>query len=99
MAATDTDLTATTDALDSFRGENAARPDSEPSSTPPPASGSSSTTSPEDSDEDLVRFNWRSMPGGAITEHIHPLQEERFTISAGEAHFIVNGEERVVGAG
>ena len=49
--------------------------------------------------EDLVRFNWRSMPGGAITEHVHPHQEERFSIIAGEAHFTVNGEERVVGPG
>ncbi len=30
----------------------------------------------------LVRFNWRSVPGGVITEHIHPHQEERFTILA-----------------
>jgi mannose-6-phosphate isomerase-like protein (cupin superfamily) len=52
-----------------------------------------------DNDEDLVRFNWRSLPGGAITEHIHPHQEERFTIIAGEVHFTVGGEERVVGPG
>ena len=39
------------------------------------------------------------MPGGAITEHVHPHQEERFSIIAGEAHFTVNGEERVVGPG
>jgi mannose-6-phosphate isomerase-like protein (cupin superfamily) len=32
-------------------------------------------------------------------EHVHPHQEERFTIIAGEAHFTVNGEERVVGPG
>ncbi len=57
------------------------------------------TATPQDGDEDVVRFNWRSMPGGAITEHVHPHQEERFAITAGEAHFTVNGEERVVGAG
>lgn len=34
-------------------------------------------------DEDVVRFSWRSKPGGEITEHIHPLQEERFNITAG----------------
>jgi mannose-6-phosphate isomerase-like protein (cupin superfamily) len=45
----------------------------------------------------LVRFSWRSMPGGVITEHIHPRQEERFTILAGEAHF--NGEQRIAGPG
>jgi Cupin domain len=39
------------------------------------------------------------MPGGAIPEHFHPCQEERFSITAGEAHFTVDGEERVVGAG
>jgi quercetin dioxygenase-like cupin family protein len=53
----------------------------------------------EDGDEDLVRFNWCSMPGGSITEHLHPHQEERFIIAAGEAHFTVNGEERIVGPG
>jgi mannose-6-phosphate isomerase-like protein (cupin superfamily) len=47
----------------------------------------------------LVRFNWRSVPGGVITEHIHPRQEERFTILAGEAHFTLNGEQRVARAG
>ena len=47
----------------------------------------------------MVRFNWRSMPGGAITEHVHPHQEERFMIIAGEAHFTLDGEERVVGPG
>jgi mannose-6-phosphate isomerase-like protein (cupin superfamily) len=53
----------------------------------------------EDHADDVVRFHWRSIPGGAITEHIHPHQEERFAISAGEAHFTVNGEPHVVGAG
>ena len=57
------------------------------------------TATGQDGEEDLVRFNWRSMPGGAITEHLHPHQEERFIIAAGEAHFTVNGEERVVGPG
>jgi quercetin dioxygenase-like cupin family protein len=52
-----------------------------------------------DSNGQLVRFSWRSMPGGVITEHVHPRQEERFTILAGEAHFTVNGKEHVAGAG
>ena len=52
-----------------------------------------------DRDEDVVRFNWRSLPGGAITEHVHPYQEERFTIVAGEAHFTLDGEDRVLRAG
>ncbi len=34
-----------------------------------------------------------------ITEHIHPRQEERFTILAGEAHFTLNGQERIAAAG
>jgi hypothetical protein len=29
---------------------------------------------PENSNDDVVRFHWRSMPGGMITEHIHPHQ-------------------------
>jgi|SRR5271166_2693060 len=49
--------------------------------------------------EDLVRFNWHSQPGGVIPEHVHPHQEERFIIATGEGHFVVDGEERVVGAG
>ena len=44
----------------------------------------------EDSDGQLVRFTWRSVPGGVITEHIHPRQEERFTILAGQARFTLN---------
>jgi quercetin dioxygenase-like cupin family protein len=57
------------------------------------------TATAEDSAGQLVRFTWRSVPGGVITEHIHPRQEERFTILAGQAHFTLNGQERVAGAG
>ncbi len=57
------------------------------------------TATGQGGEEGLVRFNWRSLPGGAITEHLHPHQEERFIIAAGEAHFTVDGEERVVGPG
>ena len=53
----------------------------------------------EDNNGQLVRFTWRSVPGGVITEHIHPRQEERFTIVAGQAHFTLNGQEYVAGAG
>jgi quercetin dioxygenase-like cupin family protein len=52
-----------------------------------------------DSDGQLVRFNWRSAPGGVIPEHIHPRQEERFTIVAGEARFTLGGREHVARAG
>jgi quercetin dioxygenase-like cupin family protein len=66
-----------------------------------PATGESITftTTPLDGAGDVVRFNWRSLPGGSITEHLHPQQEERFTIAAGEAHFTVDGEARVVRPG
>jgi quercetin dioxygenase-like cupin family protein len=66
-----------------------------------PATGETMTftATPQDGEADLVRFNWRSQPGGAITEHLHPHQEERFTITAGDAHFTVNGAERIVGPG
>ena len=53
----------------------------------------------EDSDGQLVRFSWRSVPGGVITEHIHPGQEERFIITAGAARFTLDGEELVARAG
>jgi quercetin dioxygenase-like cupin family protein len=56
-------------------------------------------TAPTDDDGDIVRFKWRTRPGGAITEHIHPHQEERFTIIDGEGHFTVDGKQRVVRAG
>jgi quercetin dioxygenase-like cupin family protein len=52
-----------------------------------------------DSGGQLVRFNWRSVPGGVITEHVHPHQEERFTILAGQAHFTLNGGQRLAGPG
>jgi quercetin dioxygenase-like cupin family protein len=68
-------------------------------SNPATGEGIQVTATGQDGEEDLVRFNWRSMPGGAITEHLHPHQEERFIITAGEAHFTVGGEERVVGPG
>ncbi|MGD1049656.1 MAG: cupin domain-containing protein [Solirubrobacteraceae bacterium] len=57
------------------------------------------TVTGQESDGTLVRFNWRSMPGGEITEHFHPHQEERFSITSGEAHFTLDGVERVVGPG
>ena len=53
----------------------------------------------QDSDGKLVRFNWRSVPGGVVTEHVHPRQEERFIVTSGEAHFTLNGEARVARAG
>lgn len=52
-----------------------------------------------DRDADIVRFKWRSRPGAAITEHVHPHQDERFTIIDGEAQFTVEGKQRLVRAG
>jgi quercetin dioxygenase-like cupin family protein len=57
------------------------------------------TSVAEDSDGEFVRFDWRSVPGGVITEHIHPKQEERFTITAGEARFTMNGQVHLASAG
>ena len=57
------------------------------------------TATAQDGAENVVRFNWRSAPGRSITEHLHPHQEERFAITAGEAHFTVAGEHRVAGPG
>jgi quercetin dioxygenase-like cupin family protein len=57
------------------------------------------TTVAEDNHGELVRFHWRSVPGGVITEHIHPHQEERFTITAGQARFTLNGQEQLATAG
>jgi hypothetical protein len=39
------------------------------------------------------------VPGGVITEHVHPHQEERFIILTGEAHFTLDGVERIARAG
>ncbi len=53
----------------------------------------------EDTGGELIRFSWRSMPGGVITEHIHPRQEERFIILAGEAQFTLAGQQVIAQAG
>lgn len=47
----------------------------------------------------LARFDWRSRPGGTITEHVHRLQEERFTILSGVARFTLNGKPLLAEAG
>ena len=57
------------------------------------------TATAENSDGQLVRFHWRNAPGGVIPEHIHPRQQEQFTIVAGEARFTLNGHEHVATAG
>jgi mannose-6-phosphate isomerase-like protein (cupin superfamily) len=93
------DIAGTTDAQDGACGGNVGGGRFRPISNPATSEWIQFTDVAEYNGEDMVRFNWRSMPGGAITEHVHPHQEERFTIIAGEAHFTVNGEERVVRPG
>ena len=39
------------------------------------------------------------MPGGVITEHVHPHQEERFTITTGQARFTLAGDQHTARAG
>jgi mannose-6-phosphate isomerase-like protein (cupin superfamily) len=90
---------ASTGPPDSFSADNGASARFRPLVNPTTGERIQVVDVPDDGEEDVVRFNWRSMPGGAIPEHIHPHQEERFMITAGEAHFTLNGEERVVGAG
>jgi mannose-6-phosphate isomerase-like protein (cupin superfamily) len=95
-----TDIASTTDHPEGgVSGETVAAARFRPISNPATSERIQFTTIGQDDGEDIVRFNWRSMPGGAITEHVHPHQEERFTIIAGEAHFTLDGEERVVGPG
>jgi len=93
------DIAGTGDAQEIASGESVAAAQFRPISNPATGERIEFTDVAQDNGEDIVRFKWRSMPGGAITEHVHPHQEERFTIVAGEAHFTVNGEERVVGPG
>lgn len=94
---TDTDG-APANAADSPEADNAAAARFRPFFNAATGEWVEITAVPEDG-EDVVRLNWRSVPGGAITEHLHPHQEERFIITAGEGHFTLGDEERVVGAG
>jgi mannose-6-phosphate isomerase-like protein (cupin superfamily) len=57
------------------------------------------TETADTTDGEFVRFDWRSSPGGNISEHVHPRQEERFTILSGAARFTVNGKPLVAEAG
>jgi mannose-6-phosphate isomerase-like protein (cupin superfamily) len=95
VARADADLAAATDPGPGVRNDDRRfRPITNPST----GERIQFTAVPEDG-EDVLRFDWQSRPGGAITEHFHPHQEERFIIVAGEAHFTLDGERRVVGAG
>jgi len=57
------------------------------------------TATAEDNGGECVRFNWGILPGGRIGEHIHPHQEQRFTVMAGEVVFTLDGEEILARAG
>ena len=48
---------------------------------------------------EFVRFDWRSIPGGTISEHVHPHQDESFTITSGEARFTLDGKVMIARAG
>jgi quercetin dioxygenase-like cupin family protein len=92
-------ITQTPKDLNNTSSENDGIVHFRPISNPATGESITFTATAQDGTEDVVRFNWRSLPGGSITEHLHPHQEERFTIAAGEAHFTLNGEARVVGPG
>lgn len=78
------DIAGTADAQDSVSGESVATARFRPISNPATSERIQFTAIAEDNGEDIVRFDWRSLPGGAITEHVHPHQEERFTVIAGD---------------
>ncbi|MGO9488647.1 MAG: cupin domain-containing protein [Solirubrobacteraceae bacterium] len=98
MERADAELTATRDGAHRL-GDDDGGADFRPLSNPATGEWIRFASVAEGSDGDMVRFTWRSAPGGAITEHLHPLQEERFMIASGEAHFTVDGEHQVVGPG
>ncbi len=53
-----------------------------------------------DTEGELLQFDLFLMPNGEqIVEHIHPHQEERFTVRSGTLQMCVNGVERSVGTG
>jgi hypothetical protein len=44
-------------------------------------------------------MEWTFPPGGRIREHLHPKQEESFSILEGEVAFKLDGSDRVASAG
>ena len=84
MARADTELATGADAADTLREDGGG---ARFRSISNPATGEwiQFTDIPGDPGEDLVRFSWRSMPGGAVVEHVHPHREERFIITAGRS--------------
>jgi quercetin dioxygenase-like cupin family protein len=41
----------------------------------------------------VLRLRWTAQPGGEVGEHIHPLQEERFEVTAGVLTVSLEGDE------
>jgi quercetin dioxygenase-like cupin family protein len=52
-----------------------------------------------DTNGDVLRLRWSAQPGGQVGEHIHPAQEERFTVIAGELTVSIEGKVTVCTAG
>jgi quercetin dioxygenase-like cupin family protein len=48
---------------------------------------------------EVLRLRWSAQPGGAVGEHIHPLQEESFSVLEGELTVSVDGRETTRGMG
>jgi mannose-6-phosphate isomerase-like protein (cupin superfamily) len=51
------------------------------------------------SDPDVLRLDWSAVPGARVAEHVHPRQEERFAVTAGELTVALDGAERRLVAG
>jgi quercetin dioxygenase-like cupin family protein len=46
--------------------------------------------------ENLIVYTWLE-PGGALPPHMHPQQEERWSVIEGKARFQLGNEKRVIG--
>jgi quercetin dioxygenase-like cupin family protein len=46
--------------------------------------------------EDLIVYTWLE-PGGGLPEHLHPRQEERWSVLEGEVRFRLGDDKRVIG--
>ncbi len=54
----------------------------------------------EETGGDVSEFDGIFRPGGfAGPEHVHPIQDERFEVIAGQAGFQVRGEQKILGPG
>jgi quercetin dioxygenase-like cupin family protein len=53
----------------------------------------------QDTEGALLQLLWSARPGGRVGEHVHPVQEERFSVVEGELTVSLRGEEMIVPAG